>query len=438
MKKNIEVEESLVQLAKIFAKHNKTLYIVGGYVRNALLGFCETDIDICSSATPDEVSNILANTEFNCNLINSKLGTLHILSLDKNIEYEHTTFRAEQYDNGGMHSPNEVCFVQDIKQDASRRDFSVNALYYDILAGEILDFYDGIECIRHHLLDTVETPEYVFNRDGLRILRMARIASELDFEIDDDTFKTAQKLVSRLADISQERFNKEIVAMLFADNKYRAIANFGMQSRGVKILCELKAWQYVLTDFWNTLSIEQRQKMDTISWDLLEISPPASRISCFVIDILTALGLEPSLENIDLILGVRGVMLNKHEVAKQSKLIQAFFKIKHNTLTTDKLIRLFLQANNEWHTELFGLIKLAGIGASVIKTYDLMKLDNTPMNLRELAINGNDINEYYPEIEHKLYSQLLATLLSYCAILPEMNDREKLLDEVYNIYSRIR
>ncbi len=438
MKKELEIEGSLVSLAQLFKISGHTLYIVGGFVRNALMGFCETDIDICSSATPEEVSEMLSNTEYSCVLVNPELGTLHIYNKDNREEYEHTTFRAEEYGEGGNHSPTSVYFVDDIKADASRRDFSANAMYYDILEGEILDFYHGIESVGRRTLETVETPEIVFGRDGLRILRMVRIASELDFDIDADTFRVAKEMVSQLADISQERFNKEMICMLFADNKYRAISNFGMQRCGVELLGELGAWEHVLTAFYSLLSQEQRKKLVSIPWDLLSVAPPVSRVSAFLIDMLEHLGMEPSREVIDLILGVKGIMLNKKEVARQAKIVLGYFKVKSGALSTDKLVRLFLQANNEFNPELFALFKLSGIGENIVKTFDLMQLDRTPMSLRELAINGNDLKEAYPDIPPVKFSTIFSTLLAYSAIMPEMNNQERLLDEAYNVYLRVR
>ena len=434
MKKELIVEESLVELAQIFDKNGYKLYIVGGFVRNALMGFCETDTDICSGAKVEDVERILSGTRFSCVLINPKLGTLHIYDENKTVEYEHTTFRAEKYQSGGVHSPDTVEFVDDIRLDASRRDFSINAMYYDICGQEILDFYDGIECVKNRVVKTVETPEVVFSRDGLRILRMARIASELDFAIDPNTFDTAKKLVSQLDAISQERFNKEIVSMIFADNKYQAIANFGMQSRGVEILGQLGAWQYVLTAFYDTLDEVQKAKINNIQWNLLSISPPALRIPCFIIDMFEGIDSDPSVKQINLVLGTKGIMLNKKEAARQAQIAEAFFAVSCGKLTSQKQIRLFLQKNSGVISELFGLFKLARIGDNVVYVYDLMKQDNTPLSIRDLAVDGNDILEEFPEISPCSIGQILSDLLTMCATMPEMNRREVLLDTIAQKY----
>ncbi len=427
------IDDNLTELAQIFDKNGFKLYIVGGFVRNALMGFCETDIDICSSAKVEDVERILNGTRFSCVLINKKLGTLHIFDDAKTVEYEHTTFRAEKYSAGGVHRPDDVTFVDDIRADASRRDFSVNALYYDIAGREILDFYDGVECIKNRIIKTVETPEIVFSRDGLRILRMARISSELNFAIEDKTFKIAKKLVGHLGDISQERFNREIVSMIFADNKYQTLNKSGLQCRGVEILGELGAWKFVLSEFFRTLNTNQKTQINKIQWNLLSCSPPALRVPAFLCDMFSALDKFPDAESVNLVLGVKGIMLNKKEIARQSLILEAFFTVKNGTLASQNQVRLFLQKFNAVIPELFGLLKIAQIGQNIFRIYDLMRYDNTPFCIHDLAINGNDILESFPEIPPRNIGAILLKLLTLCATMPELNRYESLLTAIPNL-----
>lgn len=434
MKKKLDVDESLVQIAQIFDKNGFRLYVVGGFVRNALMGFCETDVDVCSGATAETVERMLAGSGFLCEMINPKLGTLHIFDKNKTFEYEHTTFRAEIYPAGGAHSPERVEFVDDIEADASRRDFSINAMYYDVLGHQILDFYDGVKCVKNRLLKTVETPEIVFSRDGLRILRMVRLACELGYEIDEHTFAVAKDLINQLGAISPQRFNKEIVAMLFADNKYKSLDCRGSQCRAVELMGELGAWEFVLTDFWRTLDDAQRAKINAVSWERLSVAPPALRVPCFVLDLFGGLGLDVNAKQIASVLGEKGVRLNKKEVAHQTAILTAFWETKQGKLTSQKQIRLFLQENFSCLNELFGLFKLAGIGADVMRVFELMRLDHTPFCVADLAINGNDILTEFPDIPPCEFSQIFVRLLALCATMPELNTRDALLDAVASFY----
>ncbi len=218
-KLNINVSPNLIKLAKEAYKYGGSVYIVGGFVRNAFLKLENTDMDICGNLTYDKIIDIATSLNFKANIVNKKLGTV-LITISDNEEYEYTTFRKENYKKGGDHSPTDVDFVDDIKQDASRRDFTANSLYYDVLTNEIKDFYGGIEDVQNKVLKCIKTPEEVFESDGLRILRLIRIANELGFAIDKNTRLCAKKYAHQLRDISGERVLKELRKIVVSDFKY--------------------------------------------------------------------------------------------------------------------------------------------------------------------------------------------------------------------------
>ncbi len=435
----LKVDENLIKIAKIFAKHDARLYIVGGFVRNAILGFCETDIDICSRLLPEEIEKILDKRKFTVKLINPKLGTVHIRAKDDTVEYEHTTFRAEMYKQGGGHSPKEVRFVDDMSQDASRRDFTANAIYYDILSGEIVDYYNGVADVKSKVLRTVETPEFVFSRDGLRILRMVRIANELGFCIDNHTFEVARELSHQLNDISQERFNKEIVAILFADYKYDAIDNVNAYLTGLEQVGNLHAWEYVLPKFTEIAGRERVKELYKNEWqNLIKRAHPALRISAFVIDMCRGLKIDATKQVVFAILGTGGMMLNKQECERQYRLIFAFERVRKGEIFSEETGRMFLQENHFILIELLALLELAHIGANLARTYKLMQVDKVPFNIKQLQINGNVIAQNLPEIKKIYYSKILNTLLNRCAIMPELNKQELLINCAKQIYLELK
>ena len=434
----LKLEKDLIDLAKIFAKHDAPLYIVGGFVRNAILGFCETDIDICSRLLPDEIAEILPKKKYGVKLVNAKLGTVHIRVNETGQEYEHTTFRAEQYNAGGAHSPESVRFVDDMSLDASRRDFTCNALYYDILSHELIDYYNGATDTRAHILRTVETPEYVFSRDGLRILRLVRIASELNFKIDEQTFDTAKTMARQLADISQERFNKEIIAILFADYKYDAIENPRAYIDGLKLIGDLGAWEYVLPALARVVGADIN-KLYLNTWlHLILDAQPILRIPAFTADLINCLNLKVTRELITDILGVNGIMLNKRECDRQFRILLGFFEILRGDVFSEERARIFIQDNFEFIPEIFGLCDLAHIGHRLQKSYTLMQIDKVPFCLKQLDINGHDIEALYPEIPKNHYSQILTKLLHRTSIMPEMNRKDILLKEVATIEGELK
>lgn len=435
----LKIDEDLIKIAKIFAKHDARLYIIGGFVRNAILGFCETDIDVCSRLLPEEITKILDKRKYTIKLVNKKLGTVHIKAKDGTFEYEHTTFRAEIYTQGGGHSPKEVRFVNDMSQDASRRDFTSNAIYYDILSGEIVDYYNGVADVKNRILRTVETPEFVFSRDGLRILRMVRIANELGFEIDAHTFEVAKKLSYQLNDISQERFNKEIVAILFADYKYDAIENTKAHLKGLEQIGKLHAWEYVLPKFTEIVGRERVKELYQNEWqDLINRAHPALRISAFVLDVCRSLKIDTTKPVVFAILGTGGMMLNKQECEHQYRLILAFERVRKGEIFSEETGRMFLQENHSFLTELFALLELAHIGVNLARTYKIMQVDKVPFSIKQLKINGCILAENLPEIEKVYYSKILNTLLNRCAIMPELNKQELLINCAKQIYIELK
>ena len=235
----INIPNELLGLARILPK---PLYLVGGYVRNSLLKLNDTDIDIASELTPKDLRCLLLDTEYSVLPKSERMGT--VLITNNEISFEHTTFRRESYTKG-KHQPSMVNFNATISEDASRRDFTINALYHDILKNTIIDFYNGKSDLEKKIIRCVETPDYVFGADGLRILRMVRLCSELGFCIDTNTFKGAKDNLHFLADISGERKFVELEKMLKCDNKY-SISPKEAPKNAIEILNKLDAWQYIL------------------------------------------------------------------------------------------------------------------------------------------------------------------------------------------------
>ncbi|MBQ7227602.1 MAG: CCA tRNA nucleotidyltransferase, partial [Clostridia bacterium] len=203
---------------KEIAEHNETpLYLVGGYVRNALCGLPPSDVDVAGKAMPEELNlpkGFFYATRY------KRMGTALVKHrYIPRLEAEYTPFRTEEYAPGGGHTPTVVRFDADIKEDASRRDFTVNSIYYDIKNDEIIDFFGGVEDAKNKIL-RAHNPEKVFASDGLRLLRLIRIAAETGFEIDPETARVAKASAHMLADITMNRKSSELFKILFADLAY--------------------------------------------------------------------------------------------------------------------------------------------------------------------------------------------------------------------------
>ena len=403
--KNIEIPKSLQELSDIFNQNGRKIYIVGGFIRNALLGFCETDIDICGDSTYEEIKKFLKNSIFSVKLISEKLSTIHIKSKVSEEEFEYSTFRQETYSQGGNHTPTKIKFIKDIKKDFVRRDFSCNAIYYDIKEKKILDFCSGVQDVLEHRIRTVDAPQKTFDDDGLRILRMIRLACELDFDIEENTFLVAQEKISWLKDISQERFNKEIISILFSDFKYDSIKNPNCPRKGLSILCDLGAFGYIFREISFNLGVDEVNKRLKKPWAIVFKSTPSShRLSVFVFELLKALKLDITKENIEKVLGKNGLMVGRQETLLQTKLLLALDK-SFNIQNQD--IPRFVQQNGENIVRILDLLRVFGIGDNIRSIYAIMKEDKVPLTIKDLAINGNDLWHLFQKFQNKKTQKFL-------------------------------
>lgn len=196
-------------------------YIVGGFVRDRILGISSNDIDICTSARPSDIRNIFPTS---C-LPNEDYGSVTVII--KNIRFEITTFRKEiTYLNN--RKPIEFEYINDLLTDLKRRDFKINTLCMD-KDGNIIDLLDGNYDIKKREINTVGDSYLKFSEDALRILRAIRFATNLDFRLSDDVKQAILKSKKYLKNLSYQR-KKEELNKIFASVHVKY---------GVKLLLEL-------------------------------------------------------------------------------------------------------------------------------------------------------------------------------------------------------
>ena len=182
-------------------------YIVGGAVRDILLGKQPKDWDICTSALPSEVKCIFDKT-IDTGL---KHGTVTVMLDD--IPYEVTTFRIDEGYSDGRH-PDKVTFSKDLKEDLSRRDFTINAIAIDA-KGVLYDYFDGLKHLNDGMIVCVGNPADRFNEDGLRRIRAIRFACQCGFHIVESTYN---EIRGDITHISKERLRDELNKILISDN----------------------------------------------------------------------------------------------------------------------------------------------------------------------------------------------------------------------------
>ena len=185
-------------------------YVVGGCVRDSLLGRTAHDWDLCTSALPQQVMELFGTEQ--CIPTGLQHGTVTIKHGGQ--LYETTTFRTEGSYTDGRH-PDEVQFVPDVREDLARRDFTINAMAYNAAEG-LVDPFDGQADLQNGLLRAVGEPQQRFTEDALRILRLYRFAARFGFALDAATARAARQLAPHLDCISAERIQEELAKLLAA------------------------------------------------------------------------------------------------------------------------------------------------------------------------------------------------------------------------------
>lgn len=215
-------------------------YLCGGSVRDALLGGAPKDCDIATSASPDEVERLFPKTI----PIGKAFGVMLVVDESggedgKGDQYEVATFRGESgYADGRR--PGEVHFTG-AEEDAKRRDFTMNALFYDPGADRVIDFVGGREDIQNRLLRTVGDPAERFREDHLRLLRAVRFAARTGFAVEENTWRAVEELAGLVTTVSPERTAAELEGMLTGGRSREAFLMLKSSGLLARILPEADA-----------------------------------------------------------------------------------------------------------------------------------------------------------------------------------------------------
>ena len=401
----IPVSENLIKLSKFFPEN---LFIVGGYVRNAIMGIKSGDIDLASNVDIDEISKILKENGYKIKVKNSKYNSITIQKDGES--YEFTSFRKDFYEDNGKHCPIKVERTEDIKEDASRRDFTINAIYYNINKDEIVDFYHGVVDAKQKILRCIGSPEEVLKNDGERILRMVRIVGELGLKIEKRTLKSAFQMAKNIQDLSPARKYMELEKILYCDKRYKDVkSNF---KKILKLLNKLCVWQYF------------GLPVKAIKYNM--VNKVEDRFLGLIIDIVDTLNpecLQTFLEN-----------FLKEEFAFTTKQIQKVFTYisgYYNALNGMKNKDYFFKYFEDVSV-IFPLLakKSKHITNKYMFFYEYIIRHGLVIKTSDLLVNEEDIKNNFPKIDERSHGRILEYLLSEVFDGKIKNTKEDLLQEI--------
>lgn len=356
-------------------------YVVGGAVRDFLMGKTPHDYDLTSDALPSQISDVFK--DFYQEHSGEKHGTIRVIIDHKPIEI--TTFRCDEgYTD--YRRPDNVEFVKDVYIDSKRRDFSINAFYYS--EGHIYDFHEGLEDLNNKVIKTIGNPSARFHEDALRILRAIRFSAKLGYEIESKTKTALLDCKEELNLIAKERILIELKEISSTSNFFRNIKEYFPIFK-IIIPC--------LDKIGN--SIDDIYNFDTKSYG----------------DYIASLSALFSLREInnDFMLWRLFIKMDNESI----NAIKTLIKLKdinfNNFFDNDYINGLILLSKpvdiNVFKNYLINLYNLKRFKNddidSILNRVDILSKGNTPYSLKDLEIDGNDLlklgiekNQYFKEI----------------------------------------
>ena len=262
MKNNIP--EEIIKIGQKLEASGFKAYLVGGCVRDILLGRNPKDWDVTTDAAPEKIQKIFPDSAYE-----NKFGTVAIKTRSEDPQLkivEVTTFRIEGKYTDKRH-PDEIKFAKTVEEDLSRRDFTINALALDLKLqkdskngkseSNLIDPFGGQKDLKKGIIRTVGNPADRFNEDALRLMRAVRFSAELDFEIEKETEQAIKKQSGLLEMIAKERIKDEFIKIIMSDNA----------KRGVEKLEELGLLAYVIPELRSGIGVTQDRHHIYTVWE---------------------------------------------------------------------------------------------------------------------------------------------------------------------------
>lgn len=444
------VPTELAAVARLFQEAGFSLYGVGGMVRNPLLGLPVSDLDIASAMRPDAVMALCKAQGITCVPKGIAFGMveLHV----GGYAFEHTTFRADTYGPGGGHKPVAVAFSDTVEADAFRRDFTVNALYRDLISGELIDPTGGLRDLEDKVLRaTSPEPKAIMGDDALRVMRLARFAAELGFEVEEHTFQAARAFAEGLKDISGERIRDELSKILLADAKY---GREGAVYRGLSLLNGLGALDVILPELTRGRGAAQRAQYH--AYDVLEHCLHAAqaaessgglvlRLAALLHDVgkPAALAESGSMHGHDALgapiaEGILRRLRYSNAVIQEVSALVAGHMYDLNGWTKESTLRKrFVDWGYERSRRMAALRRADVIGSGKqgsLETavrwdavLDAMQKEGAPFTESELAVTGDMLMAELGLKPGPAVGRIKKKLLHHCAVRPKDNQKERLL-----------
>ena len=446
-----KLPKEIIEFSKVFSEAGYQLYLVGGAVRNMAAGLLPRDYDFTTDAEPENVVKLFKRVI----PTGIKHGTVTVLF--KKNSFEVTTFRVDgKYSDARR--PDSIEYTKDLNEDLKRRDFTINAMAYDIADKKLMDPQNGQEDLKNGIIRAIGNPVERFNEDGLRLLRACRFAAQLNYKIDPETLEGMKKTSSNIKKVSAERIMEEIVKIM----------GTVMPSISFEIMRETGILEIILPELSLCIGVEQKgfHEFDVYRHSIYACdAAPADNLNVRLAALFHDIG-KPVTAAVN---DDNFPTFHKHEHVSADMTGEILKRLKFSRKTeedvchlirkhmfnysqswTDSAVRRFISKTGvEYIRDLFFLRQADQYGFSkkvylydsldeLKKRIDKVLEEDSALSVKDLAVDGKELMKRLNIGPGPVIGTILEHLLETVLDDPSQNDKDKLLEIAEKFYKTIK
>jgi len=432
----MELPQKIIDLMRVFG--DAEIYVVGGAVRDLIIGRVVKDWDLTTNLPPEEILKLFPKNSFYNNLF----GTVGIVVNDE--VFEVTTFRSEEGYADSRH-PDKIIWGKTLEEDVKRRDFTINSLAMRV-DGKIFDFHNGQTDLKNNLIRTVGNPDLRFGEDALRMIRAIRLAAQLKFQIEEKTFESIVKNSKLINRIAFERIRDELFKILVTDHPGdgmivlknsgilelimpEILAGVGMVQRGHHIY---DVWKHSLEALNNCSSKNPITRLAAL---LHDVGKPV---------VMKKVGDSNTFHNHEVVGSRIALNIGKRLKLSKEELQQLFILTRWHMFTvsemqTDSAVRRFIKnVTVPYLDEMIALRRGDRLGSGAKETswrWELFKkrlieVQTQPFSVKDLKVDGKDVMEILKIKPSRKVGEVLDALFAEVEKDVKLNVREILLERI--------
>lgn len=439
---NFNLPKEVKDILTNFQKNGFVIYVVGGAVRDILMGKIVYDWDFTTNATPEEILKIYPDGFYD-----NVFGTVGVKFDNFDKPFEITTFRTE-HGYSDNRRPDKVSWGKTLEEDLKRRDFTINAMAFD--GKKIIDLYKGQEDLKNKLIRAVGDPNERFNEDALRMMRAVRIGGEINFKIEDKTLEAIKINSTLINKIAKERVKDELFKILKSANPYN----------GILLLKETGLMQEIIPELMKCFGVEQKSPQRHHIYDVgnhllislkeCKSTDPVTRFATLIHDI----GKPQTYKKLES--GI--ITFYNHEMVSTKIAINIADRLKFSTKEKDKFVKLvrFHQFTVDEHQTDSAIRRfLRNIGLENVEDMlalrvgdrlgggaretswrleefkkRLVEVQKQPFSIKDLKVNGKDVMEILNIPTGPKVGKILEKIFNEVVESGLPNEREILLQKI--------